>query len=555
MANIVNGRYALADPSSGLTMLSLEGGELNMFGSYTRIRTTHKESYPVIHDEPTELAVKNSIIGQLITGLAIAAVLAGVAIAVAVTGGMALAPLACALGGAAIGVGAVAIGTAINDSETGYNRSWGEYWGGLITGGCIGFMAGASVYGIIAAVPAAATAAGVQASMMLGTSTFTAIVVPNIMTVGGYSLAAASGLYAANDIYSNSRGYNVVLDKIFDNNVEAYETAGMVLDMFGEAYTSLGESNQALGHKSNNASEEQGAETSKKFVNSGDNDNVGTELGKDNNIKNTVNTEIGTAEDNSIKNSVKSDDIAIETTQGDNTKSIVNNKGAESADGDIPHIEIKDKNSKQGVPETDAQGDIKVQECSYNRDDVADNKGNNKSPVNLDKGEDNTSDKSIKVGNGKNEKDTERTSHENEGVYIEDGKVTRKLPQGISQKAFEQGAKLIKNRVGNISDDIVVQGSRASGTAKSTSDIDIAIRVTSEKFDELIKERFKVPNPGSAKERTMLHAIETGKIQAGEAGLRGLRKELEQIFGMEVDISIIKKGGAFDNPPFIPINN
>lgn len=365
MANIVNGRYALADPSSGLTMLSLEGGELNMFGSYTRIRTTHKESYPVIHDEPTELAVKNNIIGQLITGLAIAAVLAGVAIAVAVTGGMALAPLACALGGAAIGVGAVAIGTAINDSETGYNRSWGEYWGGLITGGCIGFMAGASVYGIIAAVPAAATAAGVQASMMLGTSTFTAIVVPNIMTVGGYSLAAASGLYAANDIYSNSRGYNVVLDKIFDNNVEAYETAGMVLDMFDEAYTSLGESNQALGNKSNNASEEQGAETSKKFVNSGDNDNVGTELAKDNNIKNTVNTEIGTVEDNSIKNPVKSDDIAIETTQGDNTKSIVNNKGAESADGDIPHIEIKDKNSKQGVPETDAQGELQIQSLSY----------------------------------------------------------------------------------------------------------------------------------------------------------------------------------------------
>lgn len=42
MTNIVNGRYALADPSSGLTMLSLEGGELNMFGSCTRIRTTHK---------------------------------------------------------------------------------------------------------------------------------------------------------------------------------------------------------------------------------------------------------------------------------------------------------------------------------------------------------------------------------------------------------------------------------------------------------------------------------------------------------------------------------
>ena len=47
------------------------------------------------------------------------------------------------------------------------------------------------------------------------------------------------------------------------------------------------------------------------------------------------------------------------------------------------------------------------------------------------------------------------------------------------------------------------------------------------------------------------HAIETGKIQAGEAKLSGLRKELQEIFGMEVDISIIKQGGTFDNPPFI----
>ena len=112
---------------------------------------------------------------------------------------------------------------------------------------------------------------------------------------------------------------------------------------------------------------------------------------------------------------------------------------------------------------------------------------------------------------------------------------------------------MIKESIGDISDDIVVQGSRASGTAKPTSDIDIAVRVTSEKFDELIQKSFGTPNSGTAKERTMLHAIETGKIQAGEAGLRGLRKELEKIFGMEVDISIIEIDGPFDNPPFIPI--
>ena len=72
------------------------------------------------------------------------------------------------------------------------------------------------------------------------------------------------------------------------------------------------------------------------------------------------------------------------------------------------------------------------------------------------------------------------------------------------------------------------------------------------RFDSLINQYFKTPNPGSAKERTMLHAIKTGKIQSGEAKLKGLRLELEEIFGMDVDISVIKIDGPFDNPPFIP---
>ena len=133
---------------------------------------------------------------------------------------------------------------------------------------------------------------------------------------------------------------------------------------------------------------------------------------------------------------------------------------------------------------------------------------------------------------------------------VEGGRYS--LPQGISQEQFSNASKLLRDRVGDISNDIVVQGSRAKGTAKPTSDIDIALRVSGDKFDSLINQYFKTPNPGSAKERTMLHAIETGKIQAGEAKLSGLRKELQEIFGMEVDISIIKQGGAFDNPPFIP---
>ncbi len=35
--------------------------------------------------------------------------------------------------------------------------------------------------------------------------------------------------------------------------------------------------------------------------------------------------------------------------------------------------------------------------------------------------------------------------------------------------------------------------------------------------------------------------------------LRALRKELEQIAGMDVDVSVVKSGGPFDNKPRMPI--
>ena len=72
-------------------------------------------------------------------------------------------------------------------------------------------------------------------------------------------------------------------------------------------------------------------------------------------------------------------------------------------------------------------------------------------------------------------------------VWSKGGLDDIKIPQGISAEMFSDASKLIKESIGYISDDIVVQGSRASGTAKPTSDIDIAVRVTSEKFDELIQ--------------------------------------------------------------------
>lgn len=131
--------------------------------------------------------------------------------------------------------------------------------------------------------------------------------------------------------------------------------------------------------------------------------------------------------------------------------------------------------------------------------------------------------------------------------------IAKGVPQGLTEEQFGAASAQLRAGTEHIGGELVVQGSRAAGTAGPESDIDFAIRVPSDRFDELIAQRFKTPNPGSSKEDTMLWAIETGKIQAGEAGLRGLRRSLAAQLGMEVDLSIIRIGGPFDNPPFIAV--
>ena len=51
----------------------------------------------------------------------------------------------------------------------------------------------------------------------------------------------------------------------------------------------------------------------------------------------------------------------------------------------------------------------------------------------------------------------------------------------------------------------------------------------------------------------MQYAQNTEKIQSGEAKVSSVRNQLEGTLGMHVDISVIKAGGAFDTPPYIPI--
>jgi predicted nucleotidyltransferase len=131
------------------------------------------------------------------------------------------------------------------------------------------------------------------------------------------------------------------------------------------------------------------------------------------------------------------------------------------------------------------------------------------------------------------------------------------VPQGLTEEQFVDVSATIRAKAGErgLGDDIFVQGSRAAGTAKPTSDIDFAIRVSPEDFDNFLYNKSKLANanPGSAKADTLQHAIDTGKIQAGEARLSGFRKQLETTLNMTVDISVIRAGGTFDNGYQLPL--
>jgi predicted nucleotidyltransferase len=133
------------------------------------------------------------------------------------------------------------------------------------------------------------------------------------------------------------------------------------------------------------------------------------------------------------------------------------------------------------------------------------------------------------------------------------GNSLGRVPQGITKAQFDDVSRLIRDRAGSIGADIRLHGSRAKGTARPDSDFDFAILVDEAEFDELVERAFKSPNAGSSRARTRDHALEYGKINSRPAGLTELRDELERRLGQKVQISIIRRGGAFDQGPYIPI--
>ena len=131
------------------------------------------------------------------------------------------------------------------------------------------------------------------------------------------------------------------------------------------------------------------------------------------------------------------------------------------------------------------------------------------------------------------------------------------IPQGITPQQFDNISRAVRRVMDErgLGDDAFVMGSRAAGTAKPSSDIDIGIRVSPEKFNEEIERTFKNARNDRADTRDV--SIADGRIQTGEAKLRMLRQEIADILGFDkkdVQISIIKKGGKFDNGAQTPMS-
>ena len=218
-------------PRGKISTIVMEAGEFNLFGnSCTTIITTETDNYPVIEDEPGKLEVVDNTdlmsgIGHgIANGLLLCAGVVLFAGATAATGGAALLLGGCVLGGASFGVSAATDGMVESDRETGNDRSWGDFALGL-------------------AAPVAGLAAGMDAAAVIGPSAFTTTVVPAIITGGGYGLAGATALYVENDIRARNGGYNLLLDKVFENNTDRYEECGMILMLGNNVYMEYGAMN------------------------------------------------------------------------------------------------------------------------------------------------------------------------------------------------------------------------------------------------------------------------------------------------------------------------
>ena len=125
-------------------------------------------------------------------------------------------------------------------------------------------------------------------------------------------------------------------------------------------------------------------------------------------------------------------------------------------------------------------------------------------------------------------------------------------PDGVGVGQMAAAAALIRRHAAHYGDDVVVQGSRAGYSTRAASDIDIGLRVSPARFEAVLRERFGDPVSEEFAE-VMGRCRAKGIVHARRAGMRMLGEELEALLGCKVDISVIRRGGRFDQEPWLPL--
>ncbi len=138
MSDIFKKKYMLAEPGCGLTVFSMEGGEINLFGSCTLIKTSAEDIYEPIKDFLQEKLVEEKSDTMYYIGVAGTVVL-GVLAGVALLAGVAATGASCGAGAPLLGVGAALAGAAVSlyaytfntlapDRDSENSRSWLQFY-------------------------------------------------------------------------------------------------------------------------------------------------------------------------------------------------------------------------------------------------------------------------------------------------------------------------------------------------------------------------------------------------------------------------------------------
>ncbi len=195
MSEIFKKTYTVAEPGCGLTVFSMEGSEINLFGSRTVIKTSGEDFFEPIKDFLHEKLVEEKADTMYYISMvdtAVLGVLGGICIVVGVVGAfftagatLPIAGVGCVLGGAAISSHSYTK-TLDSDRSAGRDRSWSQFYLERTVKEFQGAAAGAAVFaGLLAGADLIAAAGGISSS------------IPSIVTAGTSGGTMAGALEAA----------------------------------------------------------------------------------------------------------------------------------------------------------------------------------------------------------------------------------------------------------------------------------------------------------------------------------------------------------------------